>query len=188
MQPISTNFAGVEHRSRNEARWAAFLRYLNIPHIYEVEGWHAFVAGKAEPYLPDFLLPRLNLWLEIKSDKIEERIVNICHAFNRNNKRIVVVFGIPRCDRRYKHGYIIYDYGEDLSRPQRFLFAICRRCGSLAIVPADWLDGKPDGAPLASVCTCISRDTANFLDSRLLKAHLFAMRCKFGERGTSDDE
>ncbi|GAA1606930.1 hypothetical protein GCM10009804_73650 [Kribbella hippodromi] len=64
--PIQTHYAGCHFRSRLEARWAVFFDSLDIPWLYEPEGYH---LGDAGTYLPDFLLyPDTTdaLWFEVK--------------------------------------------------------------------------------------------------------------------------
>lgn len=62
IRAIETRYAGCRFRSRLEARWAVFFNALNIPWVYEPQGY-AF-AGRA--YLPDFLLPQSATWVEVK--------------------------------------------------------------------------------------------------------------------------
>lgn len=59
---IPTTYNGYKFRSRLEARWAVFLDSLGERFDYEVEGFNL----PSGPYLPDYWLPRLNLWLEVK--------------------------------------------------------------------------------------------------------------------------
>lgn len=59
---IETEYKGYLFRSRLEARWAVCLDALDIPWRYELEG---FELG-AYRYLPDFYLPGMALWVEIK--------------------------------------------------------------------------------------------------------------------------
>ena len=91
MKFVETAYGGYRFRSRLEARWAVFLDALDVGFRYEPEG---FALGSIGWYLPDFWLPRLALWLEIKptfprSDEIERaralasatvRPVAICHG------------------------------------------------------------------------------------------------------------
>ena len=63
MKVVETAYGGYRFRSRLEARWAVFLDALNIGFRYEPEG---FDLGALGWYLPDFWLPRIALWLEIK--------------------------------------------------------------------------------------------------------------------------
>lgn len=62
IQAIETRYAGYRFRSRLEARWAVFFDNLEIPWIYEPQGY--VIDGVA--YLPDFWLPTMHLWAEVK--------------------------------------------------------------------------------------------------------------------------
>lgn len=65
MQAIETYYAGCWFRSRIEARWAVFFNNLGLAWEYEQQGF--FVgAGRDTRYLPDFRLPWLGLFLEVK--------------------------------------------------------------------------------------------------------------------------
>ena len=94
MRPIETNYRGCRFRSRIEARWAVFFDALGFEWWYEPEGfalrfdyekfaadWDRTIgklvrpelrqpfeglAGKEYLYLPDFYLPELNYWIEVK--------------------------------------------------------------------------------------------------------------------------
>ena len=59
---IETIYDGHRFRSRLEARWAVFFNEMNIPWLYEPEG---FQVGKWK-YLPDFYLPKSKTWVEVK--------------------------------------------------------------------------------------------------------------------------
>lgn len=67
IKAIQTNYRGFRFRSRLEARWAVFFDILNINWQYEPQGY--LIDGK--PYLPDFFLPDLNLFIEIKPTREE---------------------------------------------------------------------------------------------------------------------
>jgi len=63
IRAIETQYNGYRFRSRLEARWAVFFDTLNVPYEYEKEG---FELEDGTRYLPDFWLPHLELWVEIK--------------------------------------------------------------------------------------------------------------------------
>jgi hypothetical protein len=65
IKPIETRYAGCRFRSRLEARWAVLLDKLGIKWMYEHQGY----LTEHGPYLPDFWLPELNTFLEIKGEK-----------------------------------------------------------------------------------------------------------------------
>lgn len=64
IKSIETNYNGYKFRSRLEAKWAVFFDALNIVYHYEPQGFD--LGGELGYYLPDFYLPELNLWVEIK--------------------------------------------------------------------------------------------------------------------------
>lgn len=63
VRAITTRYKGYNFRSRLEARWAVFFDHLKIRWEYEPEG---FELGNGMRYLPDFWLPDMGLWVEIK--------------------------------------------------------------------------------------------------------------------------
>ncbi|MFB7440204.1 hypothetical protein ACFC01_17905 [Streptomyces mirabilis] len=64
IKAIETRYAGCRFRSRLEARWAVFFDQLGITWEYEPQGY--IVGPERVPYLPDFWLPELGLWVEVK--------------------------------------------------------------------------------------------------------------------------
>ena len=63
MKAIETIYNGYRFRSRLEARWAVFFDTLGIRYEYEPEG---FILSNGEHYLPDFFLPDLMIYVEVK--------------------------------------------------------------------------------------------------------------------------
>ena len=59
---IETLYNGYRFRSRLEARWAVFFDTIGIKYEYEKEGFDLNGVW----YLPDFWIPDLNYYLEIK--------------------------------------------------------------------------------------------------------------------------
>jgi hypothetical protein len=65
MKAIETRYAGHRFRSRLEARYAVFFNHLGIRWQYEPQGLN--IGGR--PYLPDFLLPETQTWVEVKGSE-----------------------------------------------------------------------------------------------------------------------
>ncbi len=63
IKPIETRYRGFRCRSRLEARWMVFFDHLGIEYHYEPEG---FDLGELGYYLPDFWLPQVEMWAEVK--------------------------------------------------------------------------------------------------------------------------
>lgn len=68
LTPIETIYAGCRFRSRLEARWAVFFTTLGVEWEYEPQGYLVGDEGHQRPYLPDFYLPQLGTWVEVKGD------------------------------------------------------------------------------------------------------------------------
>jgi len=64
IRAIETVYNGYRFRSRLEARWAVFFDALGIEYEYEKEGYD---LGEAGWYLPDFWLPQVHMWAEVKA-------------------------------------------------------------------------------------------------------------------------
>lgn len=64
IKAIETIYDNYRFRSRIEARWAVFFNTVGVEYQYEPE---RFDLGNGVWYLPDFWLPQLLIWLEIKS-------------------------------------------------------------------------------------------------------------------------
>lgn len=89
---IETYYNGHRFRSRLEARWAVFMDSLNIGFRYEPDG---YVVDGA-PYLPDFYLPALECFVEIKPELPEPDAMRKCRALARATRRDShLLFGQP---------------------------------------------------------------------------------------------
>lgn len=75
---IPTRYAGFRFRSRLEARWAVFFNELGITWQYEPQGY--LVGEEQIPYLPDFWLPELGMWVEVKGSATDRDLVVLTAA------------------------------------------------------------------------------------------------------------
>ena len=103
MKAIETRYKGYRFRSRLEARYAVFLDSLGEPWEYELEGYE-LPSGR---YLPDFWLPRLECWLEIKGPKptYEEEVLCNELAWSTDNP-VVLAHGLPQSPCSVSTGHI----------------------------------------------------------------------------------
>ncbi len=67
MKAIETRYKGYRFRSRLEARWAVFFDAIGLKWEYEPEG---FEFKDGTQYLPDFWLPELHQWAEVKPEPL----------------------------------------------------------------------------------------------------------------------
>lgn len=91
MTPIETEYQGVKFRSRTEARWAMVFNYLNIKWLYEPEGFDLPEVGR---YVPDFFLPDLDAWFEVKGlDPTEDEKEKCYWLATKTNRRTLIASG-----------------------------------------------------------------------------------------------
>jgi len=87
---IPTAYNGVTFRSRLEARWAVFFDMLGVPWLYEQEG-HQLPSGW---YLPDFLLPRADVWIELKpTDPTPQQVQKCRELCAATARRVILAYG-----------------------------------------------------------------------------------------------
>lgn len=101
LRAIPTQYAGCAFRSRLEARWGVFFDELAIEWRYETEGF--ILAPFGEWYLPDFYLPELGYWIEVKGKEPDEKalrkayLLNYCFAHDedpaKRHERVFVLHG-----------------------------------------------------------------------------------------------
>lgn len=106
---IETIYKGYRFRSRLEARWAVFLDELNWQWEYEKEG---FVLEDKSCYLPDFYLPELKTWLEVKPDNIQDEDYKKCILFSKgigDGFNVILVNGLP-----LPRQYLLFHNGVEL--------------------------------------------------------------------------
>lgn len=101
IKAIETQYRGYNFRSRLEARWAVFFDALHIKWEYEVEG---FDLGEFGWYLPDFWLPDLEFFVEIKPEMPGMDQWGKYELFTAM-RRIILIGGSP-------WEYQTYDFGD----------------------------------------------------------------------------
>ena len=93
MKHIQTRYKGYHFRSRLEARWAVYFDFIGWDWLYETEG---FSLGGGDFYLPDFLLPDSDLWVEIKAGRPDENELRKAKKLAiQSDKSIVFAIGLP---------------------------------------------------------------------------------------------
>lgn len=96
IKAIDTHYKNHLFRSRLEARFAVYFDELNVSWLYEHEG---FELGGGERYLPDFYLPKYNLYAEIKPIKFSFKEHSKCKRLALlTNKNVIELVGLPSVD------------------------------------------------------------------------------------------
>lgn len=97
IKAIPTYYNGQWYRSRTEAQWAVFFDFLGIKYIYEKEGFDLRgIELKGVWYLPDFWIPALDCWIEIKgekpTDEAQKKAAMLCAG---SHKTVAILAGRP---------------------------------------------------------------------------------------------
>lgn len=162
IKPIQTRYKGYHFRSRLEARWAVFFDALGVKWEYEKEGYD---LGEAGYYLPDFWLPELETWIEVKPDynTLPEGDADRTHRQlkalrdHSDGTSAILVCGIPGTVQTWAYFNDCSDGGGGFSEAWGGAFCLCDVCGAWF----DYYEGVP-GSHVAvnaewgalHVCSC----------------------------------
>lgn len=103
---IPTIYKGVKMRSILETKVAMFLDALNIKWIYEPK---CFMLSTGILYKPDYWLPELKQWLEVKGD-IKEHNKEISKIFVQDNHTTLILISPQEV---YWYSYLDGNYHSD---------------------------------------------------------------------------
>lgn len=90
IKPIETYYNGYRFRSRLEARWAVFFRAVDLEYQYEPEGFEM----DGIRYLPDFYIPSIDRWFEIKGKALSVPEIKKCEEFCLRKDNYGIKFSI----------------------------------------------------------------------------------------------
>lgn len=93
IRAIETHYKNYRFRSRLEARWAVFFDALGLEWDYEKEGYR---LSDGTLYLPDFWLPALDIWIEVKPNTPTHSELDLMAKFRDDDQPIAMVMGIPK--------------------------------------------------------------------------------------------
>ena len=157
MKAIETIYQGYRFRSRLEARWACYFNAMSFKYFYEHEG---FDLGDIGWYLPDFYLPHVKMWAEVKPEKFNNDELKKAEALVIFTKKpLLMLEGPPErrvyyalcfdghCKPNGTYGvdFILSNYHEYYKKEQRFF----GNCGYETEVFEDWFDDIDIGVTVA---------------------------------------
>lgn len=92
IKPMETMAYGRRFRSRTEARWAVAFTNARIAWQYEIEGFNL----PSGPYLPDFWLPQVSMWAEVKGSGFTLPELHKAHDLaNASDRPVLLLIGQP---------------------------------------------------------------------------------------------
>lgn len=93
IKAIETKYKGCRFRSRLEARYAVLFDSLGMEWHYEPEGFELEHYGR---YLPDFYLPQIDMWAEVKAKPFDIHERNKAFALSSGtNKPVIQLTSMP---------------------------------------------------------------------------------------------
>lgn len=116
---IPTSYAGIRMRSKLETKIARFLDSLEIKWLYEPK---AFYLSNGEWYKPDFFLPDLNIWIEVKG-LIEEHNKELLKTLVQDNNSEAVMFSANEVI-----WFSSIDFIEGINEDKGIQIGKCSRC------------------------------------------------------------
>ena len=128
IKAIETLWQGVYYRSRLETRWGIFFRSIGLPANYEMQGWE--LAPNIR-YLPDFHLPTIPAYVEVKPEHISEeeelRLTFIRGLWADTNKGALWIL-------RGQPGIGTYALYCSTWPDEQVYFMRCRKCNGVCLV------------------------------------------------------
>jgi hypothetical protein len=182
IKPIETNYAGFSFRSRTEARWAVFMDAMDVAYQYEPEGFKTSAGW----YLPDFYIPSLDCFLEIKNIPQPLNECDKAAALVKLVGRPVYLFNGPPKAPGDNNWYVsqggwalkldLQHLESSVFSDEHYLWCECESCGAVGI--------EFDGRSNRISCGCKFRGHHedkgyNYDSPRLLAAYTAAKRERF---------
>ena len=175
-----TFYNGYRFRSRLEARWAVFFDALGIKYIYEPEGFNLQTGIYNISYLPDFYLPELKIWVEVKgiaSTVDDDKVYNfdVANQGKEEYRDIIMVGDIPpETDDIVNWAYQTYTKNEKFINGFMdfpYLPCVCPTCGKFGFE----FDGRG-----ARICRHDDNDKGYSADNWKIKiAYRMARQARF---------
>lgn len=140
IKPIETVYDGHLFRSRLEARWAVFLNSLKVKYEYEPVCERVEFGGFLMSYKPDFYLPDLSLWIEIKPSYPDDTALRKAAGW-AENEDIVILWGNIKPLHHSKppedSGWHFYWHNRKnkVVCSHNTWWGKCRRCGEVNLTP-----------------------------------------------------
>jgi hypothetical protein len=127
IKPIETFYNGYRFRSRLEARWAVFFDAMGIKYLYEPEGYR---LSDGTCYLPDFYLPEMQEFFEVKGVlKLTDK-KKICKFIQEYNRPVVIGYDNLEFVACYNCGKNDFRIEDPWENKESSVLMKCNRCNN----------------------------------------------------------
>lgn len=130
-----TKYGGVVFRSKEEARWAVFFDSLGVKYEYEPFYSEVETGCISVNYLPDFYLPKQEMFIEVKPGK-PFGIENIkAAAWCKDVSEIVVLFNLNPPTDKLENGWLFFypNISKVTMIMKSYWWGECPKCGHVDI-------------------------------------------------------
>jgi hypothetical protein len=100
-----TQYGSVLFKSILEARWAVFFDSLGITYTYEPDCFEVETGGRTVTYKPDFFLPDLSKYIEIKPNKPYEIEKTKAAAWSKHIGDTIILFNLNPPSGNLENGW-----------------------------------------------------------------------------------
>ena len=128
-----TTYGGNVFRSEGEAKWAVFFDCLGIEYDYEPHYSEVETGCRTVNYMPDFFLPGLRKYIEIKPSKPYEMENIRAAGWSKHVGDIVILFNINPPTEKSENGWL-FQFEEPGRTPILFesiCWGECPKCGHI---------------------------------------------------------
>jgi len=172
MKAIETWYDGIRFRSRAEAREAVFLNHIGVNWRYEHQGF----ADDDVAYLPDFWLPDLHVFLEVKGEYPDHEAIAKAEALAATNYHAVFIdYGDTTLQPMLRQNDSMLCVGAAGFVDSQYWWCECPYCGLMGIQ----FQGRADRLPCGC---CVERDNLREQthdSQKLLEAYEAARSARF---------
>lgn len=179
MKALETEYKGFRFRSRLEARWAVFMDAMGVRYEYEPEAYD--LDGLF--YLPDFWLPQMKAYLEIKPEcPTEEEAAKAARLAKHTGADVFILRGAPEvpdfcCYGDGPYQAEVFSWLEDGLWDCCYFWCECPTCHRCEL--------QFDGRAERIKCGCRKEEILNYDSPKLRAAYARAKGYRF-EPGASN--
>lgn len=132
IKPKRTKYGDVLYNSKTEAQWAVFFDCLGIEYIYEPRCAEVETGCRVVRHKPDFLLPELSKYVEIKPTEPLGIENTKAAAWSKDIGDCIVLFNLNPPSEKLENGWLFsWDGYSNLPDTYYIYWCECPKCGHI---------------------------------------------------------